>query len=152
MIETTTKTVLIICTAFLMTGCFNTFNNIKYVKIENKEIEKKYQTLTQRFIRYWDLFSKKEFDKAYYYELPHQRFIHTLKWYKNFNQPNEKGYTISLVKITPVNRYQVKIKSRYTSSDKKDSFTFDDEWFKIDNMWFHVMKTSRLPVTKDRYE
>ncbi len=102
--------------------------------------------LVQRYQEYWDYFSKKEFDKAYLYELPYQRFLHSLQWYKTFNQSNDQNYTTILYSVKLSNNDSANIKSKYISSDKKTSFEFEDKWYFINGKWYHVMKTSRLPI------
>ncbi len=88
--------------------------------------------------------SKKDFQCAYQYELPYQRFLHDFKWYKNFNSANNQKYKIIFLDIIPKNNMTV-IKSKYISSDNKVTYVFYDRWYNIDGKWYHKMKVSRLP-------
>ena len=130
-------------------GCAHKIDLVK-VSPNLKIKSKKLHALVKRYEEYWDYFSKKDFDRAYLYELPHQRFIYTLQWYKKFNQPNNKGYTTILRNIKLINDYTADILSTYVSSDKKIKFNFNDKWYFIHGKWYHLMKTSRLisPVTQ----
>ena len=127
----------------LMSGCSHKVTLVKIApNISVKS--KKEQQLIQRYKEYWDYFAKKQFDKAYYYELPHQRFIHSLPWYKKFNEPNDQNYTTILRSINLLNEYTADVDSTYISQDKSTSFNFSDRWYFIGGKWYHLMKTSRL--------
>ncbi|WP_199201740.1 MULTISPECIES: hypothetical protein [unclassified Nitratiruptor] len=122
-------------------------------KVTLAQISPKFQSksskerqLVQRYKEYWDYFAKKQFEKAYYYELPHQRFLHSLKWYKEFNEPNDQNYTTILRSINFPNNYTANIHSTYISQDKKTSFNFTDKWYLIGGEWYHLMKTTKLPT------
>ena len=133
-------------TTFLITGCSH---KITFVKVDQNfhAKSKKIMQLEQRYKEYWDYFSKKNFEKSYYYELPHQRFLHSLQWYKKFNQSNDQNYTTILKSINLVNDYTANVKSKYISSDKQTMFDFVDRWYLIDGKWYHVMKTSKFPFS-----
>lgn len=131
--------------ASFFVGCAHKSSLVK-INPHFQEKSEKVLQLEQRYQEYWDYFSKKEFDKAYSYELPHQRFLHPLQWYKTFNQSNDQNYTTILDSIKLLNGDSANVKSRYISSDKKTSFEFEDKWYFIHGKWYHVMKTSRLPI------
>jgi len=140
--------IIFIILTILFSGCNHYTNKIEFAMLspEKKTFSnEKEKALARRYLEYWDLFSRKKFDKAYSFELPHQQFIHDLQWYRNFNEPNDRNYKIILKKIDFLNDYIAVITAEYISSDKETSFVFKDKWFLIKGRWFHVMKTSRLP-------
>lgn len=139
------KILLILVLIFFFQGC-DFKRDFKYVKIsDNKKIKPRFEPLVKRYKEYWECMSKKDFDCSYRYEMPYQRFLHSLKWYKNFNTPNKKHYMIKLLDIKPVDKYTVVVKSAFVSADNKVNYMFHDRWYNVNNLWFHKMKVSILP-------
>ena len=142
------KKFLLILVASLLAfvGCEKRF---EHVIIDDRNVttnnNQQYERLVQRYAEYWDCMSKKDFDCAYRYEMPYQRFLHDLHWYKSFNRNNDQNYKIILLGIIPKEENKVLVKSKFISNDKKVTYVFYDKWYNVDDEWFHRMKVSLLP-------
>ena len=134
----------------IMMGCAMK-NSISFVKLQenNQTVLEKYQNLIQRYREYWNYFSKKDFRRAYDYELPYQRFLHPYSWYQEFNRPNDQSYTIILLSIHPLNDFTAILNSKYVSEDNKTVSFFKDKWILVNGRWFHKMKTSKIPLPEE---
>lgn len=115
-----------------------------------KPIEKNFENpmlnkLKQRNLEYWNLFAQKKFTKTYQFEMPHQRFLHSLKWYKEFNTKyNDTNATFEQLNIQLIDKNKAVVKMRKILPSS--SHIFDDKWYYVDGVWYHQMKTTILPL------
>jgi hypothetical protein len=103
----------------------------------------KEELLSKTHLAYWEAMSKKEFEKTYMYEMPYQRFIKPLWWYKEFNAGNNKHYQVIQKEIMYDDNHTAKVITSYIKEKTKS--IFKDTWYYIDGIWYHKMKTSKLP-------
>jgi len=127
---------------FIFSGC-----EPKYTYASKDEAFKpsseKEKLLSQRHLEYWDLFSSHAFEKAYAYEIPYERFLHTKKWYTMFNNNNIKAFQNKQLYFTKIRENVIDVRTTYISNTT--NYSFHDRWFYVNKQWYHQMKTSILP-------
>lgn len=99
---------------------------------------------------YWEYYSAKEFDKTYQMELPHLRFQKSLDWYKNFFEPNRKGYKITLLSINKIDDDRAIITHRY-EDEEENTLIIEDRWVLIGGKWRHYFEFSKLPSAESPF-
>jgi len=104
--------------------------------------------LEKKFKEYWNLKARKEYKKAYKFELPYQRFLYGIKWYEKFNsQSQENNYSIILHHLQLKDKNTAIIKAQKIGKDY--SYYFIDQWFLVNGKWYHKMRTSYLPAVSE---
>ena len=144
MIKKIIKIVIWLIFIYFFWGCSEK-QKIVYVDTDMKIKGSLQSTLIKRYKEYWNCFSKKDLRCSYKIEMPYQRFIHDFEWYRLFNTPNQKNYTIELEHISSDGE-KAEIRSKFASKEGNVTFIFFDVWYYVDGVWYHKMKTSRLPL------
>ena len=137
------KHVLVLLSAlFFFSGCVS----YQYASVSPtfKAKDTKSESLKEQNLLFWEYFSNKEFDKSYELELPHLRFQKSLSWYKTFNEPNRKGYKITLMDIETLDEHRAVVKNLYEDNEG-NSFTMEDRWVYVGEKWYHFFEFSKLP-------
>jgi len=130
--------------AFFIGGC-STKSKYAFLDNNHKIVDTSLQQLSKRHLEYWNLYAQKRFSKTYLYEMPHQRFLHPLSWYVNFNSRYAENNTTYIQKeIIRLNPHEAIVKTKKITPFK--SMMFNDKWYLIDHIWYHQMKTSILPL------
>jgi len=143
------KALLAILSLFLFSGCSLSYQYAfmdPQLKIEEESLKK----LAQRDLLFWEYYSNKDFEKSYALELPHLRFLKSLEWYKTFNEPNRKGYKITLLSIKSIDDNKAIIQNKYEDSEE-NSLILEDRWVLVDEEWYHYFEFSRLPTSESPF-
>lgn len=109
--------------------------------------DKNLKELAQTHKLFWEYFSAKEFEKTYQMELPHLCFQKSFNWYKNFFEPNRKGYKINLVSIKKIDDDRAVITHKY-KDEEENEFLMEDRWVLVNGKWRHYFEFSKLPATE----
>ncbi len=121
-------------------GCEQKF---EFTNIDtNISLDKKDEKLSKRHLEYWEYRSKKDAPSSYMYEMPYQRFIRSLQWYKMFHEGGREHFTITQKHIS-IHNSKALIESQFKY--KKSTYTFKDPWFFVNGQWYHQFETSKLP-------
>ena len=98
--------------------------------------------LKERFVNYWNYRAHKEFSKAYNFEMPYLRYIHSKEEYEDFfaNAPRIKK--ISVKRIDCKDNFCI---IGMDISIYKKTFYKIDKWIKVDNTWYHRYDDRVLP-------
>lgn len=132
---------------FFIVGC-QAFHSAHVKPIEKEYKDKALDALKQRSLKYWDLFARRKFAKAYQFEMPHQRFLHSLSWYETFNQKYaDANTTFEQLDIKRIDKDRAIVKMKKISPSA--TYIFDDKWYLIDGIWYHQMKTTVIPLPFD---
>jgi len=135
----------------LFAGCVSNQQTFAFAK-KSPDInitDSKTEKLSRAHLYYWDRFSKKKFKETYAMELPYQRFLKNYEWYKKFNYTNDQNYTIEQLNIRMLDKNSAIVKSKYISKDRQATFLFDDRWYFVNGNWYHLMKTSKIPLPEE---
>jgi len=137
------KSMLLLAILFAFLGCSSSYTYVS--KLPSAETKKPIlQQLSDRHLKFWELFSEKRFDDTYTIELPHLQFQKSLEWYHDFYSTNNKGYTVSQVAIKEVDDNRAIVITR--SQTKGGLITeFEDRWVLVDQKWYHYFEFSKLP-------
>ena len=129
----------------LFNGCEK---KLKYAKTDIELVLKtdNEKQLVKRVLKYWDLMSKKEFDKTYPMELPYQQYLYPLSKYKLINSGNNAGYYMTIQNIS-IKENNATISLKYKLNNTKLHLT--DNWVKIKDIWYHKKRINKLPNNKD---
>ena len=129
--------------ALLFSGCEKKYTHIS--RDANMTLKTPVEeALSERAMDYWEAFATKQFDEAYSYELPFQRYTKSLKWYKQFNKGNEKNYTLVQKEIVFKDADRAIIKTLFQM--KNSHYMMSDKWYLVNGQWYHKMKTTLLPT------
>jgi hypothetical protein len=107
----------------------------------------KEKELSRRYMDYWEVYSQKNFDESYKFELPYQNFIKGKEWYDNFFSTNNKNYKVIQKSIEFKDPDSAVIETQYIR--KKNTHVFYDCWYYVNGTWYHKYKTSKLPNAED---
>jgi hypothetical protein len=136
------RLILISLVLSLILGCEKKYDYA--LKDINLTLKGKLQEqLSTRHLDYWEYRSKKEFKKSYMYEIPYQRYLKPLKWYKAFLDDNREHYTMTQKLITINDNVRAQVTTTFQYEDH--SYTFKDPWFLVNKTWYHKFRSSNLP-------
>lgn len=111
----------------------------------NTDIEKK---LSQRHLDYWEAYSQKKFDESFTFELPYLNFIKGKEWYDAFFSSNNQNYKIVQKGIKLTDKDSAIVTTKYIR--KKNTYTFQDRWYRVNGTWYHWYRRSKLPKPDDK--
>ena len=128
--------------AFLVSGCTTHYHYA--LKDDNLSLQTpSLQALSKRHLQYWELRSTKDFKSSYGFELPYQRYIHSLDWYLTFNSPNNAGFQTTQKEITISEEGTKAVIETIASFNGKISY-LNDTWFLVDGTWYHQFNDNLL--------
>jgi len=138
------KYVFIIFALLAFFGCESKVEKYEYkdVNISLTPSSKKEALLVQRFAQYWHKRLNGDYNSSYDFELPSQRYLVSLKEYKNV-LGLYKGSKADLVHISYPHP-DIAIVTRKMRIKNK-AFTRLDKWLFIDDNWYHKFYQTALP-------
>ena len=116
--------------------------NVKSVKPQTPNIPKEYKDLEATYKQYWDLFMKKDYEKAYKMECEEYRKANPYDAgkYTNITAKNFKLSSVKALGVEKTNEKEVVVKGNYyyQIGIVKSVKPFTDRWAKEDGAWKHV--------------
>ncbi len=137
--------------AFILISLSGCEKKYQYVSIDtNATFNNKQENLIEAFSEYWEAKSKKDFSLSYKYELPYQRYLHSINWYQIFHSPNNQGFTVALVSLEKIDNELILVHAKATFNGFTTSFI--DPWYYVNESWFHKFQESKLPSSKSLWD
>lgn len=127
-------------------GCESKYTNVSLDQnISIDENVTLVSNLEERYLQYWEAFSKGEYEKSYAYELPYLNYLKSLQWYKEFHRTRRTDYKVKLLSIDIADNDSniAYLKSEFISP--RNTITLLDKWIKVENSWYHYYKQTILP-------
>lgn len=101
------------------------------------------QKLLTRVAEYWHYRLYNDYEHAYEYELPYQRYLVPLKAYRGLIDGYGKNAKIEIISIKFPNPYTAIVQRRIKTS--KAILFSKDKWVNVDGEWYHKFFQNILP-------
>jgi hypothetical protein len=134
----------------LMTACSDKAPTSDYVSIDQNITfqTKNAKELRNRFISYWDLRSRHQFDQSYGYELPYIRFLKNEEIYKSELAVTFKGFHTVMTKLhfDDAEQTRATIYRDYVKDDVK--LHLKSRWYLVNGTWYRKYDFSLFPASR----